>query len=381
MLAIKFEIDVSSPSVLGVISRRPSLLVLSSAYATKIEWSSTATQSDGIVASGVRILADGHSLVLRASKEVILSAGSINTPQLLELSGVGNASILAPLGVDSVIDLPGVGENLQDHPAVILVYKLKPGYESLDNLTGERLAAALAEYATGAGTLTQQISTLAYATTDRYMSVADAIQSSLLAIKPNVHLSATQQVQQIKQLAAGSPSIEFLPINLNFGTTPTEPTASYVTFGACLQHSFSRGTIHIVSSDASVPPAIDPRYLDNPYDIFHLSRAAQYLRKVSNTVAMSHFIEREVEPGPTIETDPEWDEYVRSNVRTEFHPIGTASSMPRDQGGVVDSELRVYGTSNVRVADLSVLPIHLATHPQTVAYAIAERAAGLILGA
>lgn len=348
---------------------------------TRLAWLPNATVSGLAVAAGARFLANGQTFNIQASREVVLSAGSINNPQLLELSGIGNTSVLYPLGITPAVDLPGVGENLQDHPCVVVVNKLRPGYESLDSLTGERLARALADYAAGRGILTQPVSALAFVTADKYMTVTDTLQSNTLALVPSQYLAAQQQTQQINQLAAGSPSMEFLPLNSNFGTRLSEPNASYISIGACLQHSFSRGSVHIVSTSASAYPAINPRYLDHPYDLFHLSRAAEYARRLASTSALSPFIEAEVEPGPSVQTRAEWDEYVRSTIRTEFHPIGTASSVPRSANGVVDSALRVHGTANLRVVDLSVLPIHLATHPQTVAYGIAEKAAELILGA
>lgn len=145
-----------------------------------------------------------------------------------------------------------------------------------------------------------------------------------------------------------------------------------------LQHSFSRGTIHISSADPLTPPAIDPAYLQHPFDGFMLAKGAEFMRKAAQSPALAQFIDSESEPGPAVQTDADFAAWVKQDVRTEYHVLGTASMLPRNQNGVVDPNLLVYGTSNVRVVDLSVVPLHLSTHPQSVAYAIAEKAADII---
>jgi choline dehydrogenase-like flavoprotein len=147
--------------------------------------------------------------------------------------------------------------------------------------------------------------------------------------------------------------------------------------------------------------------LAHPFDSFILQKGAQFLRRATQQPAFAAFIQSESEPGLTVQTDAQFAEWVKGDVRTEYHPVvsapfnplliravkpsadddpggdtqGTASMLPRSQNGVVDPNLLVYGTSNVRLVDLSVLPLHLSTHPQSVAYAIAEAAAPIILAA
>lgn len=121
--------------------------------------------------------------------------------------------------------------------------------------------------------------------------------------------------------------------------------------------------------------------LQHPLDTFILSKAAQFLRKVAATAAFAPFLGVEDEPGPLVQTDTQFSAWVKDSVRTEYHPVSTAAMLPRSNSGVVDSNLLVYGTSNVRVVDLSIVPLHVSTHPQSLAYAIAEKAAGIILSA
>lgn len=121
--------------------------------------------------------------------------------------------------------------------------------------------------------------------------------------------------------------------------------------------------------------------LQHPLDTFILSKAAQFIRKVAATPAFSPFLGAEYEPGLSVQTDSQFSAWVVGAVRTEYHPVATAAMLPRYSNGVVDSNLLVYGTSNVRVVDLSIVPLHVSTHPQSLAYAIAEKAAGIILAA
>ncbi|ORY73612.1 GMC oxidoreductase-domain-containing protein [Leucosporidium creatinivorum] len=364
------------------VSARSNLVVLTSAMATKITWSADKLNGS-VVASGINLVATASNttiLTATASSEVILSAGSIQTPQLLELSGVGDSSILNPLGISTVVNLPGVGANLQDHPAIVLVQKLKPGFVTLDGLAGDRLNQALADYAAGSGILTQELSTLAYLTGKQFLTPAEQKQLAKLVLQPSTQLPASQQAQQLLQIAAGAPIIEFLPINTYFGPSAGVANESYISLAACLQHSFSRGSIHISTTNPLTPPAIDAAYLQHPADRYILSRAGKFLRQLAVNSTLTSFVESENEPGLSVETDAEWESWVEGAVRTEYHPVGTAAMSLQNESGVVNSHLQVYGTANVRVADLSILPVHVSAHPQSLAYAIAEKAADLILG-
>ncbi|GAA5924091.1 hypothetical protein JCM1841_004570 [Sporobolomyces salmonicolor] len=370
-----------------IILSRANLALMTGVEVEKILWSADKT-SDGLVtATGVEFTqansTTSSTFTITASQEVILSAGSIQSPQILELSGVGNASFLESLGISSVVDLPGVGENLQDHPAVVVVEKLKDGYHTLDAVSANAAlgAAALTEWAVlGQGILTQGLSTLAYVNSQTLLSRADHAKALALmeSLKTSSNIPRSQLVQQIAQVKAGSPMLEFLPLNVYFGNSTAEPNTAYISLAACNQKSFSRGSIHITATNAKTYPAINPNYLQASVDKFYLVKAAQFLRELAHTPALSKYIDVETEPGPSVQTEAEWEEWVESVIRTEYHPIGTCSMNPRSAQGVVDPELVVYGTSNVRVVDASIMPLHVSTHIQSTAYAIAEKAADLI---
>ncbi|GAA5840047.1 hypothetical protein JCM3766R1_000655 [Sporobolomyces carnicolor] len=365
--------------------KRTNLCVLPGMQATRVLFD--ASNEDNVKATGVEFtlsnVTTGITFSAHATREVVLSAGSIQTPQLLELSGVGDASFLRSKGIDPVIDLPGVGENLADHPAIVVVEKLKEGSKTLDAIGANPVlaGAALAEWALGKGILTQELSTLAYLDSQTLLNASDHSRALAMMnkLKGSNDISTSHVEQQIAQVKAGSPVMEFLAINVYFGANDAgEVNVPYMSLAACAQKSFSRGSIHIASKDPKAYPNIDPQYLQADIDKFYLLRAAQFLRELAKTDALARFIDAEAEPGEAVQTERELEDWIENVVRTEYHPIGTAKMGRRDDRGVVDESLIVHGTSNLRVVDLSVMPMHVSTHPQSTAYMIAEKAADLM---
>lgn len=200
----------------------------------------------------------GQIFSVAASSEVILSAGSLQSPQLLELSGIGSPTILSSFGIETVVDLPGVGANLQDHPTVVNVYKLKPGIQSLDRMVGATLAEALAEYAKGQGILTQALSLLAFLPSSVWLSEEDRATVNKLIADEYPFLPEAHRKAQVAMWEADVPMMEAIPVNVHYGEGPGEPNASYISLATCLQHSFARGSVHINSVDPLAKPAIDP---------------------------------------------------------------------------------------------------------------------------
>jgi choline dehydrogenase-like flavoprotein len=154
----------------------------------------------------------------------------------------------------------------------------------------------------------------------------------------------------------------------------------YATLLAGVMHPLARGSVHISSSNASANPVIDPKYLSNAFDLEATKQAAKYLRKMGTTSPFKELWVKEYDPGFDTQTDEEWETYVRENVTTFYHPLGTCAMLPKKDGGVVDSKLRVYGVSNLRIVDASVIPIMISANIQTAVYGIAERAAEMIAG-
>ena len=137
----------------------------------------------------------------------------------------------------------------------------------------------------------------------------------------------------------------FLPVS---GYTP-EDGKSYCSFFLALTHPFTKGSVHIASSDPLAQPTIDHRVLDNEVDLDILVQAIKFSRRLADTDSLNTVITKEVLPGAAVQTDEDIKSYIRKTISTVFHPIGTAAMLPRNEGGVVDASLRVYGTSNLRV--------------------------------
>jgi choline dehydrogenase-like flavoprotein len=140
-----------------------------------------------------------------------------------------------------------------------------------------------------------------------------------------------------------------------------------------LQHPFSRGSVRINSTSPSMPPIIDPRYLSNPLDVASLIAAFKFARTIRATKALQEVSVIEVYPGPGVQSDEEIEEFIRGSVNTLNHHGGTASMLPREMGGVVDADLKVWGVDGLRVVDASIIPMLPASHLQTSVYAIAEK--------
>jgi choline dehydrogenase-like flavoprotein len=184
---------------------------------------------------------------------------------------------------------------------------------------------------------------------------------------------------------SGAPDLEVVFSDGFIGTRgyPANGTAGYgKQYGSLLagvMRPFARGTVHINGSDPATKPLIDPRYISTPYDFEATKQALLYTRKMSNTAPYSSVYVKEFEPGATVQTDEEIEKYVRDNVFTFYHPLGTCAMLPKKDGGVVDPQLRVYGVQGLRVVDASVIPMIISAHIQTAVYGIAERAAEMIV--
>ncbi|KAF4632424.1 hypothetical protein G7Y89_g5696 [Cudoniella acicularis] len=351
-----------------------------------------------LVATGVTL---EDNTTIAATGEVILSSGSLQSPGLLELSGIGNSSILTANGIPTLLDLPGVGENLQDHIRIQSSYQLHSNYTSFDILrfnatfAADQLAlwnsnnVSMYDY-TGSG--------YSFLTWDQIVSNDSALLSLAKTAAVNPLTSSPAEKTRAKvlldYLENKSNVVPQLEIVFSDGYTGVKgyPAvgnplrgAEYFTLIAAVQHPFSIGSVHINSS-IDTAPLINPNYFSHEYDIQAIVTAAKFLRKIANTAPLSQAWSVEYEPGLDVvgngtDADAQWRDYAINNTLTIYHPVGTCAMLPRSQHGVVDSSLTVYGTQNVRVVDASVIPILVSAHIQTAVYGIAERAAAMIISA
>ena len=319
----------------------------------------TQAQAVGIVwegtrAVGVRYVCDGRVREARASREVVLSAGPILSPQLLELSGVGQGTRLQALGIEVKADVPGVGENLLDH------LQSRITFECTQRITLNEIVS---------NPLRQAWMMAKYLVTRRGMAATPtATAHALVRANPNEaqpsvkiqmhHLSAKSRYA--RTAAAG---LDLFP-GFHIGFFQLRPR--------------SRGSVHITSTDALQAPAMDPRYLHHTEDQEDMVRAFRMAREVAAQSALQSLIVRETRPGPDISDDAAVLNYVRDSGQTSWHPIGTCK-MGSDSLAVVDPLLRVRGVQGLRVVDSSIMPTMPSSNTNAASIAIGEKGADCIL--
>ncbi|OGE56102.1 hypothetical protein PENARI_c003G05485 [Penicillium arizonense] len=340
---------------------RHNLKIISNTLAKKIVWDNNS--DDLAVAIGVEVTGPDGNEVIYASKEVILSAGSLKSSVILELSGIGNPDILDKHNIPVKVNLPTVGENLQDQTNNGLSYAGEEFW--IGGPTFSALPSAEQIYG-------NRVSGIASSIKSSLEDYAKAVSNSSNGAVQEAHLLEAFQLQHDLIFKSRVPYAEivFLPIGHSFSSEywPLLP--------------FSRGSIHIQSADSFKPASINPNYFRFEQDLDAQAEMAKFIRKAFGTAPLSQFVGEEFAPGldrvSENASDSTWRSWVKSNYRSNFHPVGTASMLPRDKGGVVSPELKVYGTKNVRVIDASVLPFQLCGHLTSTLYAVAEMASDLI---
>jgi len=299
-------------------------------------------------AYGVEIEADGRVAALEARREVLLAAGAIGSPQLLMLSGVGPAQHLRDLGIGIVIDHPDVGQHLEDHVCVALMWEVT---EPLSLLAAERLPEVL-----------------------RYLLLRKGMLTSNVA-------EVCAFVRTRAGLGAPDLQLHFAPVYFDTNLEE-EPAVHAVTAGPVLLQPRSTGTIRLASSDPSKPPLIDPGFLSDPEgaDMATLILGVQIARRIVEQPAFARYRGSELHPGAAVTSDEAIAEFVRRRASTLYHPVGTCR-MGADPGSVVDPELRVRGLTGLRVVDASVMPRIVRGNTNAPTIMIAEKAASLIASA
>ena len=307
-------------------------------------------------ATGVEFRQDGQTKTASARAEVILAGGAINSPQLLQLSGIGPGQLLQEHGITVVRDLAGVGANLQDHYVLSQTWRLKRDVVSVNELTrGARFVGETLKYVFARkGLLTLSAAHIAAFCKSRPDLASPDIQFHILPATMDTEKLMNEQKMELE----GLPGLTIAP---------------------CQVRPESRGTIRIRSADPTVYPSIAPNYLSDPLDQEVAVASLKWGRKIAAQPALAPYIDHEMMPGPDFQTDEMLLGFARMAGSTIYHPVGTCQ-MGRGVQAVVDPQLRVHGVEGLRVVDASVMPRLVSGNTNAPTIMIAEKAADLILG-
>ncbi len=328
---------------------RPNLQVETNALAGRILF-------EGKRAVGVEFRQNGQKRVAMARAEVILAGGAINSPQLLQLSGVGPGELLNRHGTEVVADLPGVGENLQDHYVMSVRYRLKAGVVSVNEQSkGGRLAGEALKYLfQRKGLLTLSAAHIAAFCKSRPDLAGPDIQFHILPATMDLDKLVNEQKMELE-------------------------AAPGLTIAPCQLRPESRGHIRIKSPDPGVYPAIFANYLADPLDQEVAVAGLKWARKIGEAPALAPYVDHEMDPGAAVASDAQLLEFARLAGSTIYHPVGTCQ-MGRGPMAVVDDQLRVRGLEGLRVVDASIMPRLVSGNTNAPTIMIAEKASDMILG-
>lgn len=331
----------SAQAFLRDARQRQNLRIITEARVAKVLFT-------GRRASGV-LLEDGRRF--EAAKEIILTAGALATPKLLQLSGIGNAEHLRELGIEVVSDLPGVGENYQDHIEATVQGE---SHNPISLLGQDKGLAAVGHM-------------LRYLTTRGGLLSSNVVECGGFA----------------DTAKTGQPDIQFHVLPMLVGFVDRAPVSGHgISIGPCFLRPQSRGTVKLRSANAKDPILFNANALGDPADLETLVRGVKLAIKILEAPALAKLIKRRVLPEPGIENSPdELRDYIRKVSKTVFHPSGTCKMGPEtDRMAVVGEDLKVRGVEGLRVSDASVMPTLVSGNTNAPTIMIAERASRFILG-
>lgn len=332
----------TATAFLKPVNRRPNLNIQTGALVRRIVLA-------GKRAVAVEYEIGGEVRLAQCAREIVLSAGAIASPQILQLSGIGDAARLSVLGVEPAHHLPGVGGNLQDHLQARAVFRTKRPV-TLNNQAKTLMQRALI----GADYLVRRRGALSFGA-----SLAGAFaRTDPRSVTPDVQL-------------------HFQPLSLDSYDGKLHDFSAF-TISVCQLRPHSRGEIGITSADPRQPPRIQANYLSEQEDRETMVRGIRLIRRIAAAPALAGEIEAEWRPGSSLTADDDILRYVRETASSIFHPVGTCK-MGTDQNAVVDDELRVRGISGLRIADCSIMPTLISGNTNAAAIMIGEKAADLVL--
>ncbi|MBV9160719.1 MAG: GMC family oxidoreductase N-terminal domain-containing protein [Pseudonocardiales bacterium] len=327
---------------LKLARRRPNLTLVTDAHVTGI-------RLDGRRCVGVSYRHNGTEHQADCGREVIVSAGTVQSPQLLELSGIGSADVLARVGVPVAHHLPGVGENFRDHFAARLRWRVRRPITFNERSQGVCLAREIVQYLLSRRGLLSLPIALGYG----------FVRSSESERRPDIQF-------------------HFAPASYGAGSSRRLDTAPGMTLGVYPLRPQSQGCIHISSRNPLAPPSIRPRFLDTELDRSRLIAGIRIARRIVEDPSLDAYRAFELTPGQDVRTDDELLAYARAHGDTSYHPVGTCR-MGNDPMAVVDHRLRVHGLHGLRVTDASVMPTMVSGNTNAASMMIGEKGAAMVL--
>jgi choline dehydrogenase-like flavoprotein len=366
---------------------RPNLKVLCQATVTKVLLDENKT------ATGVSFDHSGAGHQVRARREVLVCGGAIQSPQILEISGIGDPKVLSAAGIECKVELPGVGNNFQDHDASICLYGVKPGIVTLDDFKNpaaiEAAVAILQE--TQDGPLTHISSCQGFFPYKNIVPPEELAETVASVRKtptsdPFYKAQLEQIATHLESDISANLQVVVLPVTGDFddgihdqsslfSKPPKEGQPSGFTFALLLSYPASRGSVHVRSPDPRIHPVLDPGYLTHPADVAVIAAGLRMAERASKSSHLAPLLLGRTVPEPDVDmTDVEASRAaVRKRVVGTYHPIGSCA-----MGSVVDGSLKVKGIKGLRVVDASVFPNHVSGNICSSVYAVAENAADII---
>lgn len=322
--------------------RRSNLVVRCHAHVTGLTL-------EGQRVTGVRYQIGSQTYMAHAAREVVMAAGAVQTPQILEVSGIGDPAHLQSVGIPVRHALTGVGDNYQDHYCTRMNWRVKKPVTLNEQARGMRLVMAVAQYlATRTGILT----------------LGTGLAHAFIKTRPEL----------------ATPDIQFFFMHASYANA-ADRTLDHkpgMTIGVTQLRPQSVGTIHVKSSYPYEMPSIKPNFLSARDDEACLIAGMKAARDIMHQAALEPYCDYEMSPGPQVETEAQWLDFARSNGQTIYHPVGTCK-MGVDQRAVVDPTLKVHGLSGLRIVDASIMPQIVSANTEAAVLMVAEKGSDLIL--
>lgn len=321
---------------------RRNLYIITGAHVTRL-------LLDGRNVTGVEYQQDGRTLSVHAGREVIMAAGSVQTPQILELSGIGDPTYLSHVGIETRHALPGVGNNYRDHFCTRMNWRVKKPVTLNEYAQGWRLAGAVAQY---------------FATRTGILTLGTGLVHAFIKSRPELT----------------TPDVQFFFMHASYANAADRKLDKEpgMTIGVTQLRPDSVGSIHVKSPDPYMMPVIKPNFLSARGDAETLIEGMKMARRVIAQPAMDPYRAYEMSPGEEVQTDAQWLDFARSNGQTIYHPVGTCA-MGIGPRAVVDPSLRVIGLGGLRIVDASVIPLMVSANTEAAVLMVAEKGSAHIL--